>query len=299
MKLYVNKKLIFDGNLDKGGEEAPQSFLVGLQNERMENNVAAHSEESKGARERNSTDGDEELGVSYSQPAGAAADVKVSSQGNLFGGRMNSPDCMKDNLSKLEEECSFLAAPSSPGGMPSVPPHSSPAECPPPLDQELSLIQQLENLMGRKVSEPPGKTPSWLQPSPAGKGRKQGGPKSKPLWLSPEKPLDWRGRLPSEDIIREGPGETEAGDKGPRREQGRASNWNVIASERAQRATPRVCGDDFNIFNQPSHREHPASGRRGLRKDALSNSHGDGQPDSRGKLGKQSDSGPCHLSQGH
>ncbi|XP_059752794.1 katanin-interacting protein isoform X6 [Balaenoptera ricei] len=281
VKLYVNKKLIFDGNLDKGGDEAPQSILVGLQNERMENSVAAHSEESKGALERNSTDGDEERGVSYSQPAVAAADVKVSSQGNLFGGRMNSPDCMKDNLSKLEEECSFLAAPSSPGGMPSVPPHSSPAECPPPLDQELSLIQQLENLMGRKVSEPPRKTPSWLQPSPAGKGRKQGGPKSKPLWLSPEKPLDWRGRLPSEDIIREGPGETEAGDKGPRREQGRASSWNVIASERAQRATPRVCGDDFNIFNQPSHREHPASGRRGLRKDALSNSHGDDQPDSR------------------
>ncbi|XP_068380287.1 katanin-interacting protein isoform X2 [Eschrichtius robustus] len=281
VKLYVNKKLIFDGNLDKGGDEAPQSILVGLQTERMENSVAAHSEESKGARQRSSTDGDEERGVSYSQPAAAAADVKVSSQGNLFGGRMNSPDCMKDNLSKLEEECSFLAAPSSPGGMPSVPPHSSPAECPPPLDQELSLIQQLENLMGRKVSEPPGKTPSWLQPSPAGKGRKQGGPKSKPLWLSPEKPLDWRGRLPSEDISREGPGETEAGDKGPRREQGRASSWNVIASERAQRAIPRVCGDDFDIFNQPSHREHPASGRRGLRKDALGNSHGDGQPDGR------------------
>nr|XP_030727438.1 protein KIAA0556 homolog isoform X4 [Globicephala melas] len=281
VKLYVNKKLIFDGNLDKGGDEAPQSILVGLQNERMENSVAAHSEESKGARKRNSTDGDKQLGASYSQPAGAAEDVKASSQGHLFGGRTNSPDCMKDNLSKLEEECSFLAAPSSPGGMPSVPPHSSPAECPPPLDQELSLIQQLENLMGRKVSEPPGKTPSWLQSSPAGKGRKQGGLKSKPLWLSPEKPLDWRGRLPSEDIIREGPGETEAGDKGPRREQGRTSSWNVIASERAQRATPRVCGDDFDTFDQPSHREHPASGRRGLRKDALSNSHSDGQPDSR------------------
>ncbi|XP_057605961.1 katanin-interacting protein isoform X2 [Hippopotamus amphibius kiboko] len=281
MKLYVNEKLIFDGKLDKGGGEAPQSILVGLQNKRMENSVTAQLEESKGAHERAGTDGDKELGASYSPPAGAAEDVKVSSQGSVFGGRMNSPDCVKDDLSKLKEESRFLATPSSPGGVPSAPPRSPTVECPPPLDQELSLIQQLENLTGRKVSEPPGKTPSWLQPSPAGKGRKQGGPKLKPLWLSPEKPLDWRSRLPSDDIIHEGPGETEAGDKGPKREQGRASCQDVTAVERAQRAPPKVCGDDFDIFNQPCHREHPASGRRGLRKDALGSSHGDVQPTSR------------------
>ncbi|EPY79533.1 hypothetical protein CB1_000916014 [Camelus ferus] len=283
VKLYVNKNLIFDGQLDKGGGEAPadQSILVGLQNERMENSVTTHSEESKGACKTAGTDGDEMLDVSDAQPAGAAEDVKVSSPGNFFGERMNSPDCTKDSLSKLEEDFSFLAAPASPGGVPSAPPHSPPGECPAPLDRELSLIQQLENLMGRKVSELPGKTPSWLQPSPAGKGQKQGGQKSKPLWLSPEKQLDCRGRLLSDNAILEGSEETEARDEGPRREQGRTSSWNVIASERAQRATPRVCSDDFDIFNQSSHREHPASGRRGLRKDALSGSHGDGQPASR------------------
>ncbi|XP_072798923.1 katanin-interacting protein isoform X1 [Vicugna pacos] len=283
VKLYVNKDLIFDGQLDKGGGEAPadQSILVGLQNERMENSITTHSEESKGACKMAGTDGDEMLDVSDAQPAGAAEDVKVSSPGNFFGERMNSPDCTEDSLSKLEEDFSFLAAPASPGGMPSAPPHSPPGECPAPLDRELSLIQQLENLTGRKVSELPGKTPSWLQPSPAGKGQKQGGQKSKPLWLSPEKPLDCRGRLLSDNAILEGSEETEAQDKGPRREQGRTSSWNVIASERAQRATPRVCSDDFDIFNQSSHREHPASGRRGLRKDALSGSHGDRQPASR------------------
>ncbi|XP_043312023.1 katanin-interacting protein isoform X6 [Cervus canadensis] len=280
VKLYVNKKLIFDGKLDKGGGEAPHSILVGLQDERMEKSDAALSEESRGVRKTPGTEGDEELCTSHSQPAGAAEDAKVSSQGNLFGGRMSSPDGVKDSLSRSKEELSVSAAPSSAGGEPSGPSHSPPVECPPP-DQELSLLRQLGNLTGRKVSEPPGKTPSWLQPSPAGKGRKPGGPKLKPLWLSPEKPLDGRDGLPSDDVIGEGPGVSEARDKGPRREQGRLSSWNVIASERAQRTTPKVHGDDFDIFNQPPHREQPASGRRGLRRDALSLSQGDGQPASR------------------
>lgn len=285
VKLYVNKKLIFDGTLDRGGGEAPagQSILMGLPHESMENSVSAPSDESKDARKMAGTDGDEELGVSYSQPAEKAEDVKVASQGNAFGERMSSPDCTKDSLAKAEEEVSCSAAPSSTGGAPTGPPHSPAAERPPFLDQELSLIQQLENLTGRKISEPPGKTPSWLQPAPAGRGRKQGGPKSKPLWLSPEKPLDWRGRLPSDAVIREGPGETEA--KGPRREPGRPSSWNVIAGERVQRATPKVCVDD--IFSQPANREHPASGRRGLRKDPRSNSQGDGQPAGRGKQARK------------
>ena len=299
MKLYVNKKLIFDGKLDKGGGEAPQSILVGLQDERMEKSDAALSEESGGVRKTPGTEGHEELHASYSQPAGAGEDVKVSSQGNLFVGRMNSPKGVKDSLSQLEEELSILAAPSSTGGEPSGPPHCSPVECPPPPDQELSLLQQLENLTGRKVSEPPGKTPSWLQPSPMGKGRKPGGPKLKPLWLSPEKPLDWREELPSDDVIGKGPAGSEARDKGPRREQGRVNSWNVIAAERAQRTTPTVHGDDFDIFNQPPNREQPASGRRGLRKDALSLSHGDGQPASRGKFQNPSDSlGLSYWSQG-
>ena len=286
MKLYVNKKLIFDGKLDKGDGEAPRSILVGLQDERMEKSDAALSEESRGVRKTPGTEGDEELRTSHSQPAGAAEDAKVSSQGNLFDGRMSSSDSVKDSLSQSEEELSTSAAPSSAGGEP----HSPPVGCPPPPGQELSLLRQLGNLTGRKVSEPPGKTPSWLQPSPAGKGRKPGGPKLKPLWLSPEKPLDGRDGLPSDDVIGEGPGVSEARDKGPRREQGRVSGWNIIAAERAQRMTPRVHGDDFDIFGQPPPMEQPASGRRGLRRDALSLSHGDGQPASRGKFRKPSDS---------
>ena len=75
MKLYVNKKLIFDGKLDKGGGEAPQSILVGLQDERMEESDAALLEESRGVRKTPGTEGDEELHASHSQPAGAGAQV--------------------------------------------------------------------------------------------------------------------------------------------------------------------------------------------------------------------------------
>ncbi|KAI5939981.1 Katanin-interacting protein [Manis javanica] len=285
VKLYVNENLIFDGKLDKGDGEAPpdQSILVCLnneKNERMENATDAHQEESRGAYKVAGTDGDREHSLMYSQPAGAIV-MNDSSQGNLFSERMNTPDCMKANLSKLEEDFSLLVAPASMDGMPGAPLPSPPVECF-PLEQELSLIQQLENLTGRKVSEPPGKTPSWLQPSPTGKGRKQRGGKPKPLWLSPEKPLDWKDRLPSEDIIGEGPGETEAGDKVSRCEQGRVSSWNVFVRERAQKMTPKVCSDDFDTFTWSSNREHPASGRRGPRKDVLSSGPGDGQPASRG-----------------
>ncbi|XP_054438757.1 katanin-interacting protein [Pteronotus mesoamericanus] len=269
VKLYVNKNLIFDGQLDKGGGEAPadQSILVGLKNakiERLENSINAQSENSKDACTMAATGGDEELSVIYSKPAGAVVGVKVSSPGNLSSERTKSPDCVKDNLSKLEDAFSLSAAPDSTGGVPGAPLPSLPGECPP-------LDQQLENPTGRKVSEPPGKIPSWLQPSPTGKGKKP-----KPLWLGPEKPLDWKDRLPSEDIIGEGPGEM--GDTGLRRDQGRASSWNVISGERAQRVTPKVCRDDFDIFGRPSNRERPASGRRGLKKDALSSSHCDGSP---------------------
>ncbi|XP_016071721.1 PREDICTED: uncharacterized protein KIAA0556 homolog [Miniopterus natalensis] len=280
VKLYVNKNLIFDGQLDKGGGEAPaaQSILVSLKGEQAEgteNETDAHSEDSGGARAMADTDGGTELSIVCLQPAGAVVDVAVSSPGTLFGERMNSPDCMRDSLPKLEADCSVLAAPAAVGCEPSAPAPGPPAECPLP-DLELSPTQQLENLAGRKASEPPGKTPAWLQPSCTGKGRKQGGRKPKPPWLSPEKPLDWKDGLLPEDGIGEGP--AEAGDEGPRREQGRAGSWNAFSGERAQRVTPRVCRDDFDIFDQPSNRERPASGRRGPKKDALSSGHGDGWP---------------------
>ncbi|XP_037669885.1 LOW QUALITY PROTEIN: katanin-interacting protein [Choloepus didactylus] len=287
VNLYVNRNLVFDGKLDKGGAGAPagQTILVPWKNEKnegMEDTVPAPPGESRDASETAGTDGDEALGLNSLQPAGALSDGKASSQGDLFGEVMNPTNCTKDTLSKLEEDLRVLAAPVLMGDMPGTPPASPPVKCP-PLEKELSLIQQLENLTGRKISQPPVKTPSWLQPSPKGRGRKLGGKKPKPLWLSPEKPLDWQGGLPSDDSIGagEGPGEMEAGDRGPRREPGRVNSQNAIAGDRPQRVTSRVCGDDLDIFNLSSNRERPASGRRSSRKDVLGSSNEDHQPASR------------------
>lgn len=290
VKLYVNRNLIFHGKLDKGDREAPadHSILVDQKNEkseRLENTMNIHSEESRGAHEMAGASGDKELGLGCPQPAETLVDAKLSSQGDVSGERKNSTNCGKDSLSQLEEYLRLSAAPALIGDMPSAPATSPPVRCP-PVHEEPSLIQQLENLMGRKICEAPGKSPSWLQPSPAGKHRKQEGRKSKPLWLSPEKPLAWKGRLPSDDVIGEGPRETEAGDKGPQREPGQGTSRSANTKERTQRATPKVHSDDSDIFNQPPNRERPASGRRGSRKDAGSSSHGDGQSASRGKLQK-------------
>ncbi|XP_027965645.1 protein KIAA0556 homolog isoform X4 [Eumetopias jubatus] len=281
VKLYVDESLIFDGTLDKGGGETPAdwSVPVGLEEEQDESRgraLGAPLGESREARKMAGTDGE------LSPPAAAVADVKFSSQGMLLGGKMNPPDCTKDSLSKLDEDTSCPAAPALTGGVPGAPQLCLPVERP-RLDLELSLAQQLENLTSRKVSEPPAKTPSWLQPSAIVKGRKQGGRKPKPLWLSPEKPLDWEGGLASDtimDTMGEASREAEVGDKGPRCEPGRPHSWNVITGERTQKVTPKVC-DDFDIFNQPSNREHPASGRRGPRKDTLISSHSDGPPTGR------------------
>ncbi|XP_066239210.1 katanin-interacting protein isoform X3 [Saccopteryx leptura] len=278
VKVYVNKSLIFDGQLDRGDGEAPadRSIPAGLEDEkaeRMENSWSACAEE--GARRVAGTDAERGLSLLHSRPAGAAGDVKPSLPGNVSGERMNSPDRMKDGLSTLEDGFSPLAAPGSMGGEPSAPAPEPPGKRP-PLDQELSLTLQLGSLPSRKVSEPPGKTPAWLQPSPAGKGGKQGGKKPKPLWLSPEKPLDWKDRLLSEDILGAGPGE--AWGRGARCEQGRASSRNVVSGERAQRANPDFRSEDLDIFNQPSDRECPAGGRRGPKTDACGSGHSGDRP---------------------
>ncbi|XP_063510292.1 katanin-interacting protein isoform X10 [Pongo pygmaeus] len=285
VKLYVNRNLIFNGKLDKGDREAPadHSILVDQKNEKseqLEDAMNAHSEESKRTHEMAGASGDKELGLGCSQPAETLVDAKLSSQGNVSGKTKNSTNCRKDSMSQLEEYLRLSAAPTSMGDMPSAPATSPPVRCP-PVHEEPSLIQQLENLMGRKICEPPGKTPSWLQPSLTGKDKKQGGRKPKPLWLSPEKPLAWKGRLPSDNVIGEGPGETEAGGKGPWHEPGWGTSRSVNTKERPQRATTKVRSDDSDIFNQLRNRERPASGRRGSRKDAGSSSHGDDQPASR------------------
>ncbi|XP_021023395.1 protein KIAA0556 homolog isoform X1 [Mus caroli] len=283
VKLYVNKSLIFDGVLEKGGGEAPFdcTIPVDLQRERNESSDKALStgwKESKGALKMAALSDARELGLSCSQPA-ESLDMIVSSQGDFLGEKVNSTYGPKNSLSKLQEDVRLLATPASMGDGPSVPSSSSPGKCL-PLEEEPSLIQQLENLRGRKIPEPTGKTPHWLQPSLAGMGKKQTVRKPKPLWLSPEKDLEQKSRLPSEDVIGDTPGEVETREKGPRREQGRTSSWNVITEERAPKASSKACGDDLDIFSQPPNRDRPASGRRALKKDA-SSSHGDDRPASK------------------
>ncbi|XP_057635235.1 katanin-interacting protein isoform X5 [Chionomys nivalis] len=284
VKLYVNKSLIFDGVLDKGGGKAPFdcTIPVDLQSEKIESPekaLRADWEGSKSALRMASVNGDEQLGHSCSQPAEALVEMTVSSQGDFLGERVNSTHCPKDNLSKSQEDVRLLAASASMGDGPSIPSSSSPGKCP-PLEEEPSLIQQLENLKGKRIPEPSGKTPHWLQPSLAGMDKKEAGRKPKPLWLSPEKDLEQKNRLLLDDVIGDASGEVEAREKGPRREQGRTSSWNVITEERSQRASSKACGDDLDIFSQPPNRDRPASGRRALKKDT-SGSHGDDQPASK------------------
>ncbi|XP_062036040.1 katanin-interacting protein-like [Lepus europaeus] len=267
VRLYVNESLIFAGELDRGDGEAPadpRSILVELKSERAEDTVAPRVAGAAGAGDLSGT---------CSQPAEAAmVGATASSQGHLFSQRTDSADGWKDVLPTTGEDSESLAAPAGTSDAPRASSPSPPGKCP-PLDAEPWGIQQLENLTGRKTPVPPGKTPPWLQPSPSGQGRRQGGRKPKPPWLSPDKPL------PAHS---EGPGETEAEERGLQPEPGRVTSWSVLAGERPPRGPPKGCGDDLDIFAQPPIRERPASGRRSVRKEALGSGHGDEQPASRG-----------------
>ncbi|KAM5131725.1 katanin-interacting protein isoform 2-T2 [Callospermophilus lateralis] len=281
LKLYVNKNLIFEGTLEKGDGAAPagHTFPVDLEPERSEGTLdATLCDEGRDAPQAAGRDGDKELSPTGSQPAEALTDVRSSPPGNPSGGRASPPGGTRGDLSRSEEDLRVLAAPASTGREPGAPP------CPPPLDGEPPPPQQLGGLAGRGSSEGPGRTPCWLRPSPVGEAGQKAAGKPRPLWLSPGEPLGREGRPPPEDTTGETPGEPGAEDKGPQCHQGQAASGTAIARERPQRESPKVSGDDLDLFGQPPTRGRPASGRRGPRKEAPGSGHGDDQAASRGHM---------------
>ncbi|XP_060028722.1 katanin-interacting protein isoform X2 [Erinaceus europaeus] len=237
VRLYVNKSLVFDGRLARGG--AGQSIPLAPPVERPQSSQEDIGD-TPGA-------GDTDEDRADAQPRGAA--WRENSQDGRW--RMEEEE--------EEEECSWPVGPASRGTAPGAPVPS------PPPDAELSLSQQLQGLLGSKAPGPPGRTaPSWLQPSPQEQGPKQPGGRPKPPWLSPERHPDWTGRRPWASDAGEGPRGGEAGEKGP------GSQDAPAARERAQ-----DCGDDFDIFPRPAQRGRPASGRRGPKKDTTSSCQGD------------------------
>ncbi|XP_048645653.1 katanin-interacting protein isoform X2 [Marmota marmota marmota] len=274
LKLYVNESLIFEGALQKGDGAAPagHTFPVDLEPEGSEGALdATRCDGGRDAPQVAGRDGDKELSPTGSQPAEALMDVKFSPRGNPSGGRASPPGGTRGDLSRSEEDLRVLAAPAPTGRVPNAPP------CPPPLDREPPPPQQLGGLTGRGSSEPPGRTPCWLRPSPVGEAGQKAAGKPRPLWLGPGEPLGQEGRPPSEDTTGETPGEPGAKDKGPQCDQGQATSGSAIARERPQRESPKVCSDDLDLFGQPPTRGRPASGRRGPRKEAPGSGHGDGQ----------------------
>ncbi|XP_056661474.1 katanin-interacting protein isoform X3 [Monodelphis domestica] len=279
VKLYVNENLVFDGELEKGSGQlvADCNTTIDLKNDGQENAATPNTEESKDTCRTTGTDGGKEFGFNYSQPDGTSSHLKASLDGNIFDIKMHSTNCIKDNLSKLEEDLKVLSAPVSMVDAPSNPPESSVVKY--PSDDELTINEQLEKLAGRKISQPLSKTPPWLLSFSKMKDKPEG-KKQKPPWLSPEEPLDLKDKLQSDGITKEFPGENEENDNCLRWEQGRASSRPAIASDKPQARTEKGDIDDLDIFDLLSNKdrygpERPISGRRSSRKDAFSSNDGD------------------------
>uniref|UniRef100_I3MWA4 Katanin interacting protein n=1 Tax=Ictidomys tridecemlineatus TaxID=43179 RepID=I3MWA4_ICTTR len=278
LKLYVNKSLVFEGALEKGDGAAPagHTFPVDPEPERSAGALdATRRDEGREAPQAAGRDGDKELSPTGSQPAKALMGVRFSPPGNSSGGRASPPGGTRGDLSRSEEDLRVLAAPAPAGRGAGAPP------CPPPLDREPPPPQQPGGLTGRGSTEAPGRTPCWLRPSPAGEAGQKAAGKPRPPWLGPGEPLGREGRPPSEDTAGETPGEPGAEDKGPQCDQGQAASGTAIARERPQRESPKVSGDDLDLFGQPPTRGRPASGRRGPRKEAPGSGHADDQAASR------------------
>ncbi|XP_074053482.1 katanin-interacting protein isoform X2 [Macrotis lagotis] len=280
VKLYVNENLVFDGELKKGSEELVADYItiVDFKNDGQEKSANLNMEESKDTCRATGTDGDKEFDCNYSQPDGTSSHFKASLHGNTFDIKMNSTNCTKDSLSKLEEDLKVLSAPVSMVDVPSEPLESSLVKY--PCDDDLTITEQLEKLTDRKISQPLSKTPPWLQSFSKMKNKTSEGRKQKPPWLSPEEPLDLKVKIQSDGITEEFLEENEENGKCLQWEQGRSSSCSAIASDRSQARTEKGDIDDLDIFDLLSYKdrhgpERPISGRRSSRKDTFNSSHGD------------------------
>ncbi|NWJ07358.1 K0556 protein, partial [Crypturellus undulatus] len=269
VKLYVDENLVFDGELERGSGDLITSCSTTIDLTHHGQSVTAHSSnERKEGSTAGVTESKEDLYLKYLQPNSTSLYQNSLTEESHLEDKMNSVSFMKENLTELEDDLKVLPShvcmkDTKEGEVPKVTEHI-------PSDEELSLSEEIEKLMGRKLSESTGALPPWLQSSSQVTENTQGVcSKQKPSWLATERCVGLRFQTSSDGIMKNISGLTNEDVKCQRNELGRPGSRNANKDERLE-MLPRKDDGGLDILEHLSNKhgcnlEYPMSGRRSVK----------------------------------
>ncbi|KFP85945.1 Uncharacterized protein KIAA0556, partial [Acanthisitta chloris] len=271
VKVYVDENLVFDGELEKasGDLHADHSITIDLTDPKQDISVYS-SRERKEVNEPAVTDKETDLHFKCLESDSTSLNWKSLPEENLLEHKMNSISFTKKNLSELEDDLKALPSQvcvkdaKENAAAPAVEEHVQ-------SDDELSSSEQMEQLVGRKLSDSSGAIPSWLQSSSQVTENHQVTPgRQKPPWLATEHTSGSRFQTQSDRIMKNLSDLADEDVKCQRNELGRPSSRNANGDERSQVLTRKDDDVGLDILEQLSDRsccslQYPTSGRRSAR----------------------------------
>ncbi|XP_061849540.1 katanin-interacting protein isoform X2 [Colius striatus] len=270
VKLYVDKNLVFDGELEKasGSLLADHSTTIDLSDHRQDLSLYSSSEKKKvdapAVPEKKA-----DLHFKCLQSSTTSLNWKSLPEENLPEHKMNSVSFTKKNLPELEVDLKVLPSQvcmkdaKEKATVQAVTEHVQ-------SDDELTLSEQMEKLTGRKLSDSTGAIPSWLQSSSQIAETNQGTcNKQRPSWLITEHSSGLGFQTQSDGIMRSFSDLTEEVNC-QRNGLGRSTSRSASRDERSQMIASKDCDVSLDIIEKLSNKnccslQYPTSGRRSVR----------------------------------
>nr|XP_033818907.1 protein KIAA0556 homolog isoform X2 [Geotrypetes seraphini] len=269
VKIYIDETLVFDGILEKGcgNQVFDYSNTVNLLEDTLCLSVTKNTDFDKASNLKTDMDSSFENPDVYDS-LNIQSGITNISINQTDEGESSITSLKKDDLSNQEvtvTSTSYTRVGFQEDTTSTVVENSE-------LENELSMKEQLEKIIGRKITESSSKTPSWLQSSSDMKEKNQSRSKEKPLWLDAEQSLELGVQVQSDSATSNWQALIDEDNKSEL-EKSLKKALEVASSSHLSR---KLCADEFdNLINQEFHSpEHPVSGRRStlsIRKEDLTN----------------------------
>ncbi|XP_029432496.1 protein KIAA0556 homolog isoform X2 [Rhinatrema bivittatum] len=272
VKIYIDETLVFDGMLEKGCGN--QVFDYSNTINMLEDTLLSSDTKNADTNEASNLKTILDIGFESPEQCDSLSAQNAISK-NQADEEVNSINPLQ-NVSLFSQEESFSVASTSCTSLnfqEDTTDKTAVMECS-ELENELSMKEQLEKIIGRKITDSISKTPSWLQASSDMKEKSQNRSKEKPSWLDTEQSLELGVQLQSDSTASNWQDLSEEDNKSELEKSMKKAS-EVISSSHLSR---KVCADEFdNLINQDFHSpERPISGRRSnlnTRKEVLTNEH--------------------------
>lgn len=271
MKLYVEENLVFDGELEKASGDllTDHGTTIDLTDHKQDTS-ACSSNDREEVNAPAVTAKKADLHFQCLPSNSTSLNWESLPEENLFEHKVNSISFTKKNLSGLEDELKVLPSQvcvkdaKENAAVQAVREHDQSVD-------ELPLMEQMEKLTGRKLSDSTGAIPSWLQPSsPGTENDRVTASKQKPPWLASELCSGSRFQTQSDRAMEDFPDLTNEDVKCQRNKLGRSSRRNASGEERSQMRARKDGDVGLDILEQLSNKncwssQYPPSGRRSVR----------------------------------